>query len=139
MCQTVNPCLIDLNQNLIQLTFTLNYLLKSNNINQVNQNLSFLFIIVFFVFLKNFIYFYFLAALGLHCCAWALSSCGKQGLLFFAVCGLLVVVASLVAEYGLQALGLQQLWLVGSRVQAQQLWRPGLVALRHVGSSQTRD
>ena len=34
--------------------------------------------------------------------------------------------------------GAQQLWLVGSRAQAQQLWRPGLVALRHVGSSQTR-
>ena len=32
----------------------------------------------------------------------------------------------------------QQLWLVGSREQAQQLWCTGLVALRHVGSSQTR-
>ena len=32
----------------------------------------------------------------------------------------------------------QQLWLVGSRAQAQQLWRMGLVAPRHVGSSQTR-
>ena len=32
----------------------------------------------------------------------------------------------------------QQLWLAGSRVQAQQLWRMGLVALQHVGSSQTR-
>ena len=27
----------------------------------------------------------------------------------------------------------QQLWLLGSRMQAQQLWRTGLVALRHVG------
>ena len=33
----------------------------------------------------------------------------------------------------------QQLWLVGSRVQAQQLWLMCLVALWHVGSSQTRD
>ena len=33
----------------------------------------------------------------------------------------------------------QELWLVGSRVQAQQLWSVGLVAPRHVGSSRTRD
>ena len=32
----------------------------------------------------------------------------------------------------------QQLWLAGSRAQAQQLWRTGLVALRHVGSSRSR-
>ena len=43
----------------------------------------------------------FLAALGLHCCAWAFSSCGEWGLLFVAVHELLVVVASLVAEHRL--------------------------------------
>ena len=32
----------------------------------------------------------------------------------------------------------QQLWLMGSRVQAQQLQRMGFVAPRHVGSSRTR-
>ena len=32
----------------------------------------------------------------------------------------------------------QQLWLAGSRAQAQQLWHMGLVAPRHVGSSRTR-
>ena len=32
----------------------------------------------------------------------------------------------------------QQLWLVGSRAQAQQLWRTGLVAPQHVGSSWAR-
>ena len=32
----------------------------------------------------------------------------------------------------------QQLWFVGSRVQAQQLWHKGLVAPWHVGSSRTR-
>ena len=37
------------------------------------------------------------------------------------------------------ACGLQQLWLAGSRAQAQQLWHTGLVAPRHVGSSQARD
>ena len=31
------------------------------------------------------------------------------------------------------------MWLAGSRAQAQKLWRMGLVALWHVGSSQTRD
>ena len=32
----------------------------------------------------------------------------------------------------------QQLWLAGSRAQAQQLWCTGLVALQQVGSSWTR-
>ena len=36
---------------------------------------------------------------------------------------------------GMQA---QQLWLMVSRAQAQQLWRTGLVALQHAVSSQTR-
>ena len=44
---------------------------------------------------------YFLAALGLCCCAQAFSNCGKQRLLFVAVRGLLVAVASLVVEHGL--------------------------------------
>ena len=55
-----------------------------------------------------------------------------------AVCGLLIAVASLVAEHGLQACRLQQFWLMGSRAQAQQLWLTGLVASRHVGSFRTR-
>ena len=42
-----------------------------------------------------------MAALGLRCCTRAISSCGEQGLLFIAVRGLLIVVASLVAEHGL--------------------------------------
>ena len=33
------------------------------------------------LFIYLFIYLLFLAALGLHCCAWAFSSCGEQGLL----------------------------------------------------------
>ena len=36
-----------------------------------------------------------MAALGLCCCAQAFSSCSKRGLLFDAVCGLLIAVASL--------------------------------------------
>ena len=46
-------------------------------------------------------YFLFLSVLGLRCCTWAFSSWGEQGLLFIAVRGLLIVVASLVAEHGL--------------------------------------
>ena len=62
--------------------------------------------------------FIYLAALGLCCCTWAFSSCGEQGLLFGAVHGLLIAVASLVAEHGLQARGLQQLQHTGSVVAA---------------------
>ena len=49
-------------------------------------------------FLFNYL---FLAALGFRCWAQAFSSCGEWGLLFVAVHGLLIVVASLVAEHGL--------------------------------------
>ena len=54
------------------------------------------------LFFFKFIYlFLVLAALGLRCCARAFSSCGEWGLLFIAVRGLLIAVASLVAEHGL--------------------------------------
>ena len=53
----------------------------------------------FFIFFK-FIYL-FMAALGFRCCMRAFSSCGERGLLFVAVHGLLIVVASLVAEHRL--------------------------------------
>ena len=52
---------------------------------------SFLFIYLFSIWLR----------LGLCCCAWAFFSCGEQGLLSVAVRGLLIAVASLVAEHGL--------------------------------------
>ena len=56
----------------------------------------------FFIFLKIYLFIYlFLAALGLRCCTWACSSCGEPGLLFVAVLGLLIAVASLVVEHGL--------------------------------------
>ena len=76
---------------------------------------------LFFVFV-----FYFLAALGLCCCARAFCSCSKRGLL--------TAVASLVVEHGLQVHGFSS-----CSMRAQQLRRTGLVALWHVGSSQTRD
>ena len=53
----------------------------------------------------NFIYYLliylFLAALGLHSCPWAFSSCGEWGLLFVVVRGLLIAVAFSVVEHGL--------------------------------------
>ena len=97
-----------------------------------------------FYFIFQFL-FSFLAALRLHCCARAFSSWGEWGLLFVAVRGLLIAVASPVAEHRLQAGRLsscgtqaQQLWLAGSRAQAQQLWLAGSRAqaqqLQHTGS-----
>ena len=50
---------------------------------------------------KMYLFYLFLAVLGLCCCAWAFSSCGERGLLFVVVHGLLIAVASLVAEHGL--------------------------------------
>ena len=55
---------------------------------------------MFLVFLKINLFIYVLTALGLPCCVWAFSSCGEWGLLF-VVHGLLIAVASLVAEHGL--------------------------------------
>ena len=52
------------------------------------------------LFVCLFIYL-FMSVSGLRCCAWAFSSCGEQGLLFVAVCGLLIEVASFVVEHGL--------------------------------------
>ena len=73
----------------------------------------------------------FLAALGLRCCMRAFSSCGERELLFVAVCGLLIAVASLVAEHGLQSHGLQQLWHVGSAVVAHGLQSAASVVVVH--------
>ena len=56
---------------------------------------------IFYLFFFFFIFFLFLAVLGLRCCVWAFSSCGKRGLLFAAVLGLLTVVVSLVEEHRL--------------------------------------
>ena len=52
-------------------------------------------------FLINLFVYLFMAALGLRCCTQAFSNCGEQGLPFVVVHGLLIVVASLVAEHGL--------------------------------------
>ena len=78
-----------------------------------------------------FFYFYFLALLGLRCHAWAFSSCGERGLLFVAVRGLLITVASLVA--GAWALGVRAVvvarrlsscgsWALGRRLSSCGAW-----------------
>ena len=67
----------------------------------------------------------FMAVLGLHFCVRAFSSCSKRGPLFIAVRG---------PHYrGVSCCGAQ-----APDARAQQLWLTGLVALQHVGSSQTR-
>ena len=53
----------------------------------------------FFFFFNLFTYLW--LRWGLRCCAQAFSSCGEWGLLFVAVRGLLVALASLVVEHGL--------------------------------------
>ena len=80
--------------------------------------------LTFFLKKENYL---FLAVLGLHCFAWAFSSCDMQGL-------------TLELEY----MGFSLQWLIllsglGSRVWAQWLWHMGLAAPRHVASSQIRD
>ena len=57
---------------------------------------------------------------GLCCCERAFSSCDKWGLLFLAVCGLLIAVASLVAEHSL--LGTQALVVVVCELSSCSLW-----------------
>ena len=63
--------------------------------------------------------FLFLAALGLHCCTWAFSSCMVSGgYSLVTVHRFLITVASLAVEQGSRALGLQQLQCVCSVVVA---------------------
>ena len=96
-----------------------------------------------------------MAAPGLRRCTRALPSCGKRGPLFIAASGsysllrcvdlspprplLLRSTGSRHAGPSSCGVRAQQLRLLGSRVQAQQLWHTGLFAPWHVGSSQTRD
>ena len=80
-------------------------------------------------FLKFFIYLFylFLAVLGLRFCARAFSSCGERGPLFIAVRGPLTAAASPVAEHRLQMCRLSS---CGSQAQSLRgMWdppRPGL-------------
>ena len=102
--------------------------------------------ILFFKITLLILFVLFLAALGLCCYAQSFPSCGERGLLFIAVCGLLIVVASPCC--GARALGAWASVVVasglsscGSRALERRLsscCALGLVALQHVGSSRTR-
>ena len=61
--------------------------------------ISFFFNNIFFLSFFIYLIYLFLAVLGLHCCLRAFSGCGERGLLFVVLHGLLIVVASLVAEH----------------------------------------
>ena len=75
--------------------YQLNQLFQMHSLaHKIQQSILFYFLINLFIYLS-------LAALGLRCCMRAFSSCGERGLLFVAVHGLLIVVASLVVANGL--------------------------------------
>ena len=103
----------------------------------------------FFFFINLFFIYLFLSALGLRCCTRAFSSCGKWGYSLLWCSGFLLRWLLLLRSAGSRRAGFsscgtwaQQLWLAGSRTQAQQaqqLQHTGLVALQHVGSSRTRE
>ena len=105
-----------------------NRCLYATSINHINEIHLFLlhspWLSPLLFFILNFIHL-FLAALSLHCCAGLSLAVASRGLLFVAVCRLLLVVASLVTEHGLKGTWAQQLWPMGS------------VALWHVCSSWT--
>ena len=89
---------------------------------------------------------WFLAALGLRCCARAFSLAAASGGYSSLWCaGLSLWWLLLLQSTGSRCVGFsssgtwaQQLCLMGSRAQAQQLWRTDLVAPQHVGYSWTR-
>ena len=95
----------------------------------------------FFIYFHTFLNFIsLLAALGLCCCTQAFSSCGKRGLLFVVVRGLLIAVASLC--FGARALGTRASVVVahglsscGSRALEHRLSSCGSRALEHRLSS----
>ena len=82
---------------------------------------------VFCLFVCLFLFFYFMAVLGLRFCARAFSSCGKRGPLLIAVHRPLTIAASLVVEHRLQT---RRLSNCGSLAQLLHgMWdppRPGL-------------
>ena len=78
-----------------------------------------------------------LAVPGLRCYTQAFSSCGDQGLLFIAVCGLVAFLLwwlLLFQSTGPRACEIQQLWSLGLVIVCM-----GLVVLQHVEPSWTTD
>ena len=82
---------------------------------------------------------FFLAVLGLCCCVLAFPSPDGLGLLFLAMGRLLIAVASLVSERGLQGARASVVMATGSAAAACGPKSVRFVAPQHVESSQTRD
>ena len=94
----------------------------------------------FFFNQKNVIIYFWMCWVFLLCRLFSI--CNERG---WGVCCFSLWYASFSLEWlfllqstGSRAGRLQQLWLLGSRMQAQPLWLPGLVTLPRVGSSQSR-
>ena len=76
---------------------------------------------------KNFAYL-FLCALGLHCFTQAFLAAESGGYSPVAVRGLLIVVTSLLGEYGLWGVRVSAVWHTASIVVACGLWSTGLIS-----------
>ena len=99
----------------------------------------FFYFLKFFFFRCFFFFFFNLAALGLHCCLWAFSSCSEQGYSLFVELGLLFAVASRCRAQALREAGFSTCsWRVLEH-RLRSWWYMSLVAPRHVESSQIRD
>ena len=92
----------------------------------------------FCLIFKNIFIYLFSAALSLCCCAGAISSCTVWVSHYsgFSCCRSWALGCGGLSSCCMWA---QQLWLAGSRMQAQLLWCMGLVAPWHMGSSWTKD
>ena len=75
---------------------------QTSGVEIVEQKTAVFYKLSFFFFFNKFVHlFIYFWLRWVFVAAWAFSSCGERGLLFVAVRGLLIVVASLAAEHGL--------------------------------------
>ena len=97
-------------------------MLQLNRNPKYYQHRSFFSCCWFFFFLSLLKYIYlFLAMLGAPCFVQAFSSCDKQRILFIVMLGLSIVVASFVAEHGVQV---QALVVMARRLRSCGSWVP---------------
>ena len=80
----------------------------------------------------------YLCLLGLLCCMGFFLAVASRGSSLLTACRLFMQWL-LLWNMSFRVTGLLWFWLPGSRAQAQKAWSMGLVALRHVASSRTRD
>ena len=84
-------------------------------------------------------YLFVFGPLSLRCCSGVSLAAGNGGYPPAAVHGLSLWLLLLLRSTSSRVHWLQQLWFLGSRVQAQWLWCTGLIAPQHVGFSWIRD